>query len=149
MLQHVHIVQRLLAVCIYDIQNRAYSHDRSKIFSKEELEGFRRLNRRSDDIEFGTPPYIEQLAMLEETLDHHYKANRHHPEHFKDGINDMSLIDLIEMVMDWMASTIRSKNGNIEKSLPYLQDRFKISDQLLKIIKNTIDYIEEKDCLPR
>jgi hypothetical protein len=33
-------------------------------------------------------------------LKHHYENNRHHPEHFKNNIDDMNLIDLIEMLCD-------------------------------------------------
>ena len=44
-------------------------------------------------------------------IDHHYANNRHHPEHWPNGINDMTLMDLIEMLADWKAATARNKNG--------------------------------------
>jgi hypothetical protein len=56
------------------------------------------------------------------------------------GIDNMSLFDLIEMLLDWKAATERMKNGgNIRRSLEINTDRFKISPQLHSILANTIE----------
>ncbi len=70
-------------------------------------------------------------------LKHHYENNEHHPEFHKDGINGMTLIDLIEMLCDWKASSERHENGDIFKSLKINTERFQISPQLLSILENT------------
>ena len=41
-------------------------------------------------------------AQVEMAIAHHMRCNRHHPEHYADA-NDMSKVDLIEMVCDWTA----------------------------------------------
>lgn len=53
-------------------------------------------------------------------------------------INKMSLLDLVEMVSDWKAATMKHADGDIRKSLEINKERFGISDQLAKIIENTI-----------
>ena len=89
--------------------------------------------------------YIRRfLEDMKPALDHHYANNSHHPEHFKNGIDDMSLIDLLELLADWKGSTLRNKNGNIRKSLEINKERFKISDQLYNILNNTINFIEKE-----
>ena len=41
------------------------------------------------------------------------------------------------MFFDWKAATERHDDGDIYKSLNINKDRFKISDQLINILKNT------------
>ena len=74
---------------------------------------------------------------MKPALDHHYANNRHHPEHFENGISDMNLIDLIEMICDWKSATARHSDGDIKRSIIINTNRFKLSDQLAKILSNT------------
>lgn len=78
---------------------------------------------------------------MKEAIEHHYAMNSHHPEHYINGIDGMTLIDLIEMFCDWIAATKLHKDGNIKNSLKINKDRFNISDQLYNIFINTIDRI--------
>lgn len=142
-LVHIYKVQKLLLICITKIGERLILHDKSKMFS-DELEGFTNLRTRISDIEFGSVEYQDQLKLLNGTLEHHYKENRHHPEYFKDGISGMNLIDLLEMTVDWIAAAERSKEGNVMKSLPFEKRRFGIDDQLYSVIRNTILYLDGK-----
>jgi hypothetical protein len=73
-----------------------------------------------------------------EALKHHYRENSHHPEHYENGVDDMDLLDVIEMLCDWMAAVSRMKDGDIEKSIEINADRFGISEQLKSILINTI-----------
>lgn len=79
---------------------------------------------------------------MKPALDHHYAHNRHHPECHADGVNDMTLIDLIEMVCDWTASAKRNASGDVRKGLDFNAERFGISPQLLRIIKNTVEFLD-------
>lgn len=83
-----------------------------------------------------TPDDIRDDVMRK-TLDHHNAANRHHPEHHVDGVNDMTLIDLLEMLCDWKAATERHDDGDIGRSLDINRDRFEMGDQLVVILENT------------
>ena len=78
------------------------------------------------------------LKDLKPALDHHYSRNRHHPEFFKHGVSDMNIIDLIEMLCDWKASTFRNCDGNLRKSIEINKERFQMSQQLIDILENSI-----------
>ena len=74
---------------------------------------------------------------MKPALDHHYENNRHHPEHFKNGIKDMTLIDLIEMFCDWKTSSERHESGSILSSIDINKERFGYSEELASILLNT------------
>ena len=78
------------------------------------------------------------LKAMQPALDHHYGGNSHHPEYYENGISDMSLFDLAEMLMDWKAAVERHNDGDILKSLEINIKRFNISPDLAKILSKTI-----------
>ncbi len=67
-------------------------------------------------------------------LEHHYGNNSHHPEFYENGIKGMNLIDLVEMLCDWKAATLRHINGDLLKSIEQNQKRFNYSDELKQIL---------------
>jgi|SRR5690349_8744077 len=121
---------------------RAIIHDNSK-FSPEEYEIYEQAFPELQKHPYGSEQFKLAIQTLGPALEHHYKANSHHPEHFENGIEDMTLFDVREMVYDWMAASHRSQTG-IEKGLEINAKRYGIGDQLLKIIKNTVRYMQEK-----
>jgi len=44
---------------------------------------------------YGSVEYLTLVDAMGEGLRHHYAHNRHHPEHFANGINGMTLVDLL------------------------------------------------------
>ena len=82
---------------------------------------------------------------MKPALDHHYANSRHHPEHFANGINDMNLIDIMEMLADWKASSMRHNDGNLLKSIELNQQRFGYDDQLKQILLNTAKLLDESE----
>jgi hypothetical protein len=72
-----------------------------------------------------------------EALQHHYEVNRHHPEHFPNGIDDMNLLDVIEMLADWKAATLRHADGDLDRSITQNAERFGYGAQLEGILRNT------------
>ena len=116
---------------------RAAAHDNSK-FSELEANLFIEMTPKLKNSTYGSEEYKQFLKDLKPALDHHYKYNRHHPEYHKEGIKGMSLVDLIEMICDWLAATERHADGNIFKSIEINQGRFNYSDELKQIFINTI-----------
>ena len=98
---HIHQVRENMLHVIQNLQRRAHDHDQSKLVSPE-VDGFDSALGLSD-LEYGSDRYKAQLekTMFKTTLQHHYEYNDHHPEHFSGGIQDMSLIQLLEMLADW------------------------------------------------
>lgn len=138
-IEHIGKVQDLLESVVIKLEFRSAEHDASKL-EEPEKSMFDEYNKpRIKEIEkkygYGSDEYKEVLKNMGEALLHHYEANRHHPEHFDNGVNGMTLIDVIEMLCDWKASSVQSGSPlNLEKN----KERFKVSDQLFEIFKNTV-----------
>lgn len=131
-------VRDLLLVIIDDLTARGANHDASKL-SDPELAIFNEYTPKLKTTTYGSEEYKGYLDAMGKGLAHHYACNRHHPEHFEGGIDEMSLVDVLEMLMDWKAATERHDDGDIRKSIELNASRFGISPQLVSILHNTID----------
>lgn len=135
-LEHITKVRDFLTECIARLEMRSRLHDLSKLEDPEKSM-FDLFTPQLRKIEYGSPEYKLCLEAMGPALIHHYENNSHHPEHFQNGINGMSLVDLIEMLADWKAAGSRHEGGNLETSLVLNRARFKIDDQLFEILRNT------------
>lgn len=137
--RHIERVRNLLNVFIQDFLERGEKHDQSKLDSPE-VELFTEFTPKLAASTFGSDEYEEFKKLMKPALDHHYANNSHHPEFYRNGIDDMTLPDLLEMLVDWKAASERHNDGNIRKSLEINSKRFNMSSQLTKIFENTINY---------
>lgn len=135
--RHIERVRNLLNLCATELLKRGELHDQTKLDSPE-VELFTEYTDKLSTVTYGSDEYNQTLEKLKPALEHHYANNRHHAEFHKNGINDMNLIDLMEMLMDWKAASERHSNGNIRKSIEINAGRFRIDNQLQKILENTI-----------
>jgi hypothetical protein len=115
-LKHSLRVGELMGQPIKELVERSVKHDLSKT-QDPELAVFNEFTPKLKDSTYGSDEYKGFLAAMGDGLAHHYAANRHHPEHFTDGVNGMTLVDLIEMLADWKAATERHTTGDLAKSL--------------------------------
>jgi hypothetical protein len=115
-------------------------HDQSKLESPE-VEAFTEYTPKLAGCTYGSEEYKGYLAAIKPALDHHYANNKHHPEHWANGVNDMNLLDVLEMLCDWKAASERHNDGNIQKSIEINSKRFNLSPQLTEILKNTANYL--------
>jgi len=134
---------KILRVCNV-MHMRAYQHDDSKL-EEPEFETFLKYTPKLRDTTYGSDEYKEFLAEMKPALDHHYAANKHHPEHFENGVDDMTLIDIIEMLCDWWAATERHADGDIMNSIEINTERFGLSPQVASILKNTIELMQDPE----
>lgn len=134
--QHIGRVQWLLGRCKANLTKRMDNHDRSKL-EEPEKSIFDEFTPKLKNCTYGSEEYKGFLEQMKPALAHHYAHNSHHPEHYLAGVDGMSLFDVIEMLCDWKAASERHADGSIERSLEVNQDRFKLSDQLCRILKNT------------
>jgi Family of unknown function (DUF5662) len=107
--EHIERVRKCLAllaeITAYgeELMERARVHDASKFGPGERipyiwLTEYHRCRRSGEPFE-----YAEGMAeRVKMAIHHHVTTNRHHPEFHADP-NDMSDVDLIEMVCDWTA----------------------------------------------
>lgn len=135
---HILKVRDRIDTIVHALQDRAEAHDASKL-TEPERSGYDRLVTRLSDVEYGTAEYRAALDEARPIIEHHYKHNSHHPEHWPNGINDMSLIDIIEMLCDWKAASERTKQCSIRQSLEHNKQRFGIDDQLYAIMVHTVE----------
>jgi hypothetical protein len=152
--KHIVEVAKLLSTISSELLKRAESHDASKLESPEKEE-FDKYNDLLSNVVYGSPEYDELRKKLGPALIHHYSTNSHHPEFYylngyckteKDSIGTMDLVDIVEMLCDWKAASLRNKDGDIEKSLLINEKRFGINKQLTDIFRNTVillKYIEQ------
>lgn len=134
--RHIERVRNLLNTMAIDLIKRGEEHDQSKLESPE-VELFTEFTPKLATSTYGSEEYEGFRKAMGPALDHHYAKNAHHPEHWPNGINDMSLLDLLEMFCDWKAAGERHNNGNILKSIEVNANRFGISPQLVKVFQNT------------
>ncbi len=115
--EHIDRVRRCLRVMAASTEHtealseRARVHDASK-FSPEErmpyiwLTEYHRCRRTGEP--FTYPVGVED--QVHAAIEHHMRENRHHPDYHADP-NDMSDVDLIEMVCDWTAMAQEFNQG--------------------------------------
>jgi hypothetical protein len=135
-IKHIRRVQHLLSNVAMKLIDRALCHDESKLIEPE-ASVFAEYTAKLKGLTYGSDEYKACLAGMKPALDHHYAHNRHHPEHWSGGIRDMSLLDLIEMLVDWKAASERHADGDIEKSITINKQRFGYSDELEAIFRRT------------
>jgi len=138
---HIQKVQHYMHIFIKDMLDRIEEHDQSKL-RHPEVEIFAEYTSKLADCTYGSPEYNGFRKAMSTALAHHYANNRHHPEFHKNGIDDMNLVDVLEMLADWKAASTRHNNGNIRKSIEINGNRFNISPQLIKTLENTVELFD-------
>jgi len=143
-MRHIETVRNALNAVIRELLSRQEQHDQSKL-QPPEVEVFEIYTPKLRDCVYGSDEYKQYMAEMKPAIFHHNKANRHHPEHFEMGIAGMTLIDLLEMLCDWKAATLRHNTGDVYKSLEINQKRFGYPDEIKVLFKNTIDWLETQN----
>lgn len=137
MIEHNTVVRQNLSMISMAIEARAIVHDLSK-FSLDEFESFVELKKIARTHPYGSVEY--DLSMKNnQAITLHFARNTHHPEHHHNGVVDMSLLDMIEMVCDWKATNevrLRKNETAIswEESMELQRKRFSLTDNQLWLI---------------
>ncbi len=135
--EHVENVRDLLNLMVRELLRRGEIHDQSKLGDLER-QTFVEFTPKLKGCAYGSDEYKGYLKAMGPALDHHYANNRHHPEHFENGLADMNLIDLLEMLLDWKAATLRHADGDLDKSLDINVNRFNMSREVVALLRNTV-----------
>ena len=140
--KHIRNVHLVMEQIVADLLAQARRHDISK-YSPEEADLFAKVTPELSKSEYGSAEYKKNLAKIEPAIKHHHSMNRHHPEHWKQGVKDMTLMELLEMLADWIAASKRNPNGDILASIDKNQERFGYSDELKVILKQTACQLDD------
>lgn len=133
---HIMRVQELVDWFSDSLKRAAKHHDKSKL-EEPEKHMFDEFTPKLKTTTYGSEEYKSFLNSLRPALEHHYAENSHHPEHHPNGIQDMTLFDLVEMFLDWKAASERHEDGSMERSIKINAERFKINPQLVSILEQT------------
>jgi Family of unknown function (DUF5662) len=137
-LAHIEQVRELLEDVIGNLHYRASVHDASKLRDPEKAV-FDEFSPKLATSTYGSDEYKQFLVGMGEGLNHHYANNDHHPEHWQHGIADMDLIQVIEMLADWKAATLRHENGSLSRSIAQNAERFGYGVEFYRLLWNTAD----------
>jgi len=139
---HKEIVRNLMYNLSDLIRSRGENHDNSKIEDPEFdlwVEHF--IPEEKRDPEDGN--FQETKKLLEEVITIHHRKNRHHPEfHGSTGLKGTTLVDLIETLCDWIATTTKQDKGNLRVTIEMMRDKYKFSKELEQVFLNTLDLLD-------
>ena len=112
-------------------------HDNSKIFS-DELDYIMKLSCNKQS--FTNPNY--SLSEDEKIIiEKHWKHNKHHPE-YHDNIEDMSELDIMEMVCDWHSRSTQYGTDFFEFVTTRQENRFHFPKEMFEKILKYCDIIQ-------
>lgn len=135
-LKHKEKVRRRLLFLSDELKKRADEHDDSKLKNPE----IRYLIEMDKEprYPYNSPEYFNKMKRWQKFFGHHYDNNRHHPDHFRNGILDMTLTDICEYLVDIISyydeMHVHDGMDTIEKQ----QGRFGLDNQLSQILVNTL-----------
>jgi len=128
--EHSTSVSELLSGFIADLIKRVGKHDRDKT-----IEPQLSLWIKTEDVEI--PVSNLDNPNLKAAVEAHWKSSDHHPEHYENGISDMNLLTLVEMVVDWSARLDNNPNS-IKAWMQSARERWDICPKFAKVLSNTI-----------
>ena len=143
-LQHKDNVAKAMQEIVDVLTLRSIHHDDSKL-EPFEKKYFDKYSQKLKAMVFGSKEYKASLQELDVAIKHHYLNNRHHPEHYKNGVEGMGIFDLLELLADWKAASLRTKDGSFRQSFDVCCKRFKIEGQKQEMLRMTA---EEMGWLP-
>ena len=156
--EHIERVRRCLSIMAAatghadELHARGLVHDKSKFDPEERipyvwLTEFHRCRKLGEPFDY--PGGVE--ARVREAVNHHVTTNRHHPESHADP-NEMTDVDLIEMVCDWTAMAQEfgqdggSARGWADKTIG---KRVVFNDERRQFIYRMIDLLDRQLALAR
>ena len=144
-LQHLAYVKEGLKKVSNELDHRALVHDLSK-FKDDEFMGYIAVKQACSNTEYGSPEHKEVMRSIKDVADpamaNHFSRNSHHPEYHKN-IEDMSFLDIIEMVCDWYAAAKTYNNGNLQNSVKIGKEKFNFTDNQLWLIDQVVELLEK------
>lgn len=133
---HISRVRRHISTFIQLLIRRAENHDKSKL-EEPELSWWKEMDKEPR-YPYGSEEYKQKIKRWNKVFKHHYQYNRHHPEHYEYGVSEMTLIDIVEMMCDWLGYKDTTTVTEALKVCDEQMVRYDISEELRQIIFNTL-----------
>lgn len=124
-----------------ELRARAIVHDNSKIVNIDE---FRALTSIINDKSSMKDANSKLSAYKQDSIELHWKHNRHHPEHF-ENVEDMTRIDRMEMVCDWYARAKQYGTDFLDFVQKRQEDRFHFPEAMFDEIFHYCKIVKRLD----
>jgi hypothetical protein len=135
---HIERVRKKLNVLIDVLMKRAIRHDKSKL-EEPEFSLWKKMDMEPR-YPYGSEEYKEKVKRYSNLFNMHYETNPHHPEYFPNGIQDMTLVDLMEMMCDWISYKDNIRVTEAVEIVEKQSNRFGYSDEIKNLLTNTLIY---------
>lgn len=135
-LKHKESVHNRLSFLAAELKKRAEIHDNSKLCMPEV--GYLIDMDKEGKVDYGSEAYFEKMEKWDCFFKHHYKENTHHPDHYQLGINDMTIVDLCEYMIDVVSYFEDLHVADAINTIDAQQARFGLSEQVANVLKNTL-----------
>lgn len=132
--RHRNIVSNLMNLLIMELHKKAETHDQSKLESPE-AEIFAFYPDYIEESNYMSEEYQSLIKHYNEAITHHFQNNSHHPEHFKNGVKDMNIIEIIEMLCNWKANLKDCES--LDTKIKKYKKLYGLSNDLTNILLNT------------
>lgn len=135
-ISHKRAVQRWMQKFGIILLKRGEEHDNSKL-EEPEFSGWCKMDEEPR-YPYGSYEYNEKIKRFHPLFVEHWKKNRHHPEYFNYNFEDMDLIDMVEMLCDWLSYRDCITYSEASKLVSTQCDRYNFSDDVKELILNTL-----------
>lgn len=133
---HISRVRKHINTFVQLLLKRAINHDKSKL-EEPELSWWKEMDKEPR-YPYGSEEYKQKIKRWDKVFKHHYKYNRHHPEHYEYGVSEMTLVDIVEMMCDWLGYKDTIAISEALKVCDEQMRRYNIPDGIRQIIFNTL-----------
>ena len=133
---HISRVRKHMNTFVQLLLKRAINHDKSKL-EEPELSWWKEMDKEPR-YPYGSEEYKQKIKRWDKVFKHHYKYNRHHPEHYEYGVSEMTLVDIVEMMCDWLGYKDTIAISEALKVCDEQMKRYDIPDDIRQIIFNTL-----------
>lgn len=133
---HISRVRKHINTFVQLLLKRAINHDKSKL-EEPEISWWKEMDKEPR-YPYGSEEYKQKIKRWDKVFKHHYKYNRHHPEHYDYGVSEMTLVDIVEMMCDWLGYKDTITISEALKVCDEQMRRYNIPDGIRQIIFNTL-----------
>lgn len=133
---HINRVQKWINKFTAVLFNRGIVHDKSKL-REPEFSMWKKMDEEPR-YKYGTKEYNEKINRYKEVFDLHYRQNRHHPEHWSGFYSEMDLIDVIEMLCDWLGYKDDITIKEAEELVNMQCKRYEFNSTFQSLLYNTL-----------
>ena len=133
---HISRFRKHINTFVQLLLKRAINHDKSKL-EEPELSWWKEMDKEPR-YPYGSEEYKQKIKRWDKVFKHHYKYNRHHPEHYDYGVSEMTLVDIVEMMCDWLGYKDTITISEALKVCDEQMKRYNIPDGIRQIIFNTL-----------